>query len=93
MNLKYLEEITIWRMCIMTNLEMVSQHAVFSDNIKAYRKESGCTQEVLAEKSELSISYIKQIESCKEYKNLTLTSILKLSKALEVPVNQLFHKR
>ncbi len=77
----------------MTNLEMVSQYAVFSDNIKAYRKEKAPTQEVLAEKSELSISYIKQIESCKEYKNLTLTSILKLSKALEVPVNQLFHKR
>ena len=93
MNLDYLEKITIWRMCIMTNLEMVSQYAVFSDNIKAYRKERGFTQEVLAEKSELSISYIKQIESCKEYKNLTLTSILKLSKALEVPVNQLFHKR
>ena len=78
---------------MMTNMDMVSQYTVFSNNIKTYRKKRGFTQEVLAEKSELSISYIKQIESCKEYKNLTLTSILKLSKALEVPVNQLFHKR
>ena len=45
---------------------------------------------MLAEKAELSISYIKQIESCKEYKNVTLTSILKLSKALGVSVDKLF---
>ena len=61
---------------MMTNMDMVSQYAVFSNNIRTYRKEKGFTQEVLAEKSELSISYIKQIESCKEYKNLTLTAIL-----------------
>ena len=48
---------------------------------------------MLAEKAELSISYIKQIESCKEYKNVTLTSILKLSKALDIPVNELFYEK
>ncbi len=78
---------------MMTNIDMVSQYAVFSNNIRYYRKKRGFTQEVLAEKSELSISYIKQIESCKEYKNLTLTAILKLSKALDIPVNQLFYEK
>lgn len=88
-----MEIFTIWRTVMMTNMDMVSQYTVFSNNIKTYRKKRGFTQEVLAEKSELSISYIKQIESCKEYKNLTLTAILKLSKALDIPVNELFYKK
>ena len=88
-----MEIFTIWRTVMMTNMDMVSQYTVFSNNIKTYRKKRGFTQEVLAERSELSISYIKQIESCKEYKNLTLTAILKLSKALDIPVNELFYKK
>ena len=66
------------------------QYDTFRENIIYYRKKLKLTQEELAEKSDLSISYIKQIESNKEYKNVSLTVILKLSKALGVSVDKLF---
>ena len=50
------------------------------------------SQEELAEKSDLSISYIKQLESGKIFKNLSLTTLLKLSKALNININKLFYK-
>ena len=78
---------------MLSNLNMINQYTIFSNNIRYYRRKKGLTQEMLAEKAELSISYIKQIESCKEYKNVTLTSILKLSKALDIPVNELFYEK
>ena len=78
---------------MLSNVNMINQYTVFSNNIRYYRRKKGLTQEMLAEKAELSISYIKQIESCKEYKNVTLTSILKLSKALDIPVNELFYEK
>ena len=45
---------------------------------------------MLAEKADLSISYIKQIESGNEFKNVSLTAMLKLSKALGITVRDLF---
>ena len=78
---------------MLSNVNMINQYTVFSNNIRYYRRKKGLTQEMLAENAELSISYIKQIESCKEYKNVTLTSILKLSKALDIPVNELFYEK
>ncbi len=78
---------------MLSNVNMINQYTIFSNNIRYYRRKKGLTQEMLAEKAELSISYIKQIESCKEYKNVTLTSILKLSKALDIPVNELFYEK
>ena len=78
---------------MLSNVNMINQYTIFSNNIRYYRRKKGLTQEMLAEKAELSISYIKQIESCKEYKNVTLTSILKLSKALDIPVNELIYEK
>ena len=78
---------------MLSNVNMINQYTIFSNNIRYYRRKKALTQEMLAEKAELSISYIKQIESCKEYKNVTLTSILKLSKALDIPVNELFYEK
>ena len=75
---------------MITNNVIHKQYETFSENIKYYRKKLNLTQEELAEKSDLSISYIKQIESNKEFKNVSLTVILKLSKALDVSVDKLF---
>ncbi len=75
---------------MITNNLLNEQYNTFKENIKYYRKKANLTQEQLAEKSDLSISYIKQIESNKEYKNVSLTVILKLSKALNVSVDKLF---
>lgn len=75
---------------MIDNKDLITQYGVFSRNIKIYRKQSHLTQEMLAEKADLSISYIKQIESGNEFKNVSLTAMLKLSKALGITVRDLF---
>lgn len=78
---------------MITNKEINEQYSIFSNNVKVYRKKLEMTQENLAEKAELSISYIKQIESCAEYSNVTFTTLSKLSIALNVSIKDLFTKK
>ncbi len=75
---------------MLGNKELAQQYNTFSNNIRFFRKKRQLTQEQLAEQCDLSTSYIKQIESGKEFKNVSLTVILKFSKALNVPINKLF---
>lgn len=75
---------------MIDNKDLNVQYGVFSKNVKNYRKQLHLTQEMLAEKADLSISYIKQIESGTEFKNVSLTSMLKLSKALGITIRDLF---
>lgn len=77
---------------MISSKEIIDQYSIISENIKIYRKNSNLSQEQLAEKSDLSISYIKQLESGKIFKNITLTTLLKLSKALNISINKLFLK-
>lgn len=74
----------------MTNKDLLKQYLIFSNNVKKIRKRKNLTQEELAEISDLSISYVKQIESSRDYKNLTLTTMLKISKALDTTISNLF---
>lgn len=74
-----------------TNKDLLKQYLIFSNNVKNIRKQKNLTQEELAELSDLSISYVKQIESCKGFKNLTLTTMLKISKALDITISKLFN--
>lgn len=78
---------------MVTNKDISKQYSVFSSNIKYYRKQLHYTQEILAEKSDLSISYIKQIESRAEYTNVTFTTLSKLAIALNVTIKDLFIER
>ena len=71
----------------MNNLD---EYAILTRNIKYYRHKANMTQEQLAEKADLSTSYIKQIESGKEFKNITFVTFSKIAKALDINVNQLF---
>lgn len=75
---------------MITNQDLNTQYNTFCNNIRYYRKIKNITQEELAEKAEVSISYIKQIESNREYKNVSLTVILKLCKALDITISDLF---
>lgn len=75
---------------MIDNKDLITQYGIFSRNIKVYRKQNHLTQEMLAEKEDLSISYIKQIESGNEFKNVSLTAMLKLSKALGITIRDLF---
>ena len=72
------------------NKELMEEYNIFANNIRFYRKRLHYTQEQLAERADISISYIKQIESGKEYKNISLSVMQKLAKTLNVNIQQLF---
>lgn len=78
---------------MITNKDLNNEYSLFAKNIKSNRERLHMTQEELSEKSDISISYIKQIESGKDYKNLSLTVMLKLSKALDTSIRDLFNKK
>lgn len=69
---------------------MYNEYNNLVNNIKHYRKKLNLTQEQLAEKSDLSVSYIKQIEAGKEFKNMTFNTCYKLSKALDINLEELY---
>lgn len=75
---------------MIDNKDIITQYSIFCNNIKHYRKLNHLTQEMLAEKADLSISYIKQIEANTEFKNVSFTCMLKLSKALGVSIRDFF---
>lgn len=75
---------------MISNKELSNQYTIFSSNVRYYRRRLHMTQEDLAEKADLSISYIKQIESRGDYTNVTFNTISKLSKALNVTIRELF---
>ena len=75
---------------MIKNKELDKEYTNLSVNIKNYRKSMNLTQEQLAEICDISISYIKQIESNKNYTNMTLTILLKISKALNKSLEDLF---
>lgn len=75
---------------MVNNGQLQDEYTNLSINIKTYRKNLNLTQEQLAELSDISISYIKQIESNKNYTNVTLTVLLKISKALNKSLEELF---
>lgn len=78
---------------MITNKDLNNEYSLFARNIKLNREKLKMTQEELAEKADISISYIKQIERGKDYKNLSLTIMLKLSKALNTSIRDLFNKK
>jgi transcriptional regulator with XRE-family HTH domain len=60
----------------------------FGDKVREIRKEKGLSQEELSYKAELHRTYIGMIERAE--KNITLTNIEKIAKALDVDIKKLF---
>lgn len=69
-----------------------NEYLTLSGNVKKFRLMKGMTQEKLAELTDLSLSYIKQIESKREFKNVTFTTLEKISKALSISIKDLFNE-
>lgn len=59
-------------------------------NIKKYRKLANLTQQELADKIEVSMHYISQIESAKPNKYFTLVIIGRIADVLNIDIRQLF---
>ena len=60
----------------------------FGDNVREIRKKKGLSQEEVSFKADLHRTYIGMIERAE--KNITLTNIKKIAKALDVDIKQLF---
>jgi transcriptional regulator with XRE-family HTH domain len=60
----------------------------FGDKVRELRKQKGISQEELSYKADLHRTYIGMIERAE--KNLTLTNIEKIAKALDVDIKSLF---
>lgn len=60
----------------------------FGERVRQLRKERNLSQENLADRAELHRTYIGMIERAE--KNITLTNIEKLAKALDVGICELF---
>lgn len=76
----------------MNQTEVYDEYNNLCTNIKSYRLRNNLTQEKLAEKAKCSISYIKQIESKKDFKNVSFVTIINICKALNISVSELFQK-
>lgn len=68
-----------------SNQEKILQ--AFAAHLKKLRKEKGFSQEKLAFEAGLDLSHIAKMETCK--RNPKLTTLVALSKALQVPVREL----
>lgn len=61
---------------------------IFGDSVKARRNQLGFSQEELAERADLHRTYISDVE--RGARNVSLQSIVKLARALEISVSALF---
>lgn len=59
-------------------------------NIKKYRKKANLTQQELADKIDVTMHYISQIESAKPNKYFTLVIIGRIADVLNIDIRQLF---
>lgn len=59
-------------------------------NIRKYRKTANLTQQELADKIEVSMHYLSQIESANPNKYFTLVVIGRIADALNIDIRQLF---
>lgn len=60
---------------------------VVGETIRSYRRKAGLTQEKLAEKADLHHNFIGEVE--RGSMEISLTSLLKIAKALKVKVRDL----
>ena len=77
----------------MNKVNVYNEYNNLSDNIKLYRKKRNLTQEQLAEKAMCSTSYIKQIESSRNFKNVTFITLTNICNALGIDMIDLFRKK
>ena len=63
---------------------------ILAKNLRRLRREQGVTQEVLAQRTELTQTYLSQVESGK--RNISVDNISLLANALGVSIDALFDK-
>ncbi len=59
-------------------------------NIRKYRKEKNYTQQELADKANLSMDYICEIESTKKNKSFSIATLGRIANALDIEIQNFF---
>lgn len=59
-------------------------------NIKNYRKQSKLTQVELAERTQISISYLSKIEAAGCHKSLSISVLNQIANALDIEISEFF---
>ena len=75
----------------MPRIPSPSLRAVLAENVKAFRKVHGYSQEELADLCELHRTYIGSVE--REERNVSLSTLEVLAQALKVSVSELLTRR
>ncbi|MBR5553454.1 MAG: helix-turn-helix transcriptional regulator [Clostridia bacterium] len=71
------------------NTEFKDYYIKIGLKISYYRKLKSLTQEQLAERMDCGVSFIGQIEAPNIYKAISLDTLFRISKALEIPPHKL----
>ncbi len=71
----------------MPSKQKPQHRRIVGEKIRSYRKQAGLTQEQLAEKADLHHNFIGEVE--RGNMEMSLTSMLKIAKALAVRVRDL----
>lgn len=73
------------------NIEFKDNYIKIGLKISYYRKLKSLTQEQLAEILDCGVSFIGQIEAPNIYKAISLDTLFKIAKALEIPPYKLLY--
>ena len=65
---------------------------IIRKNIKKYRRDKHLTQQQLAEKTDLSVDYISEIESPTKNKSFSIAVLGRIADVLEVDIKEFFTK-
>ena len=68
-------------------------YQVIGSNIKYYRERSGLTQIQLAEKLQISISYLSKLEATGCTKSLSISVLNHIANTLDVNITEFFQRR
>lgn len=67
-------------------------YKTIGDNIKLHREKSGMTQTVLAEKANISLSYLSKVEATGCNKSVSLSALNQIANALDVDIINFFKR-
>lgn len=65
-------------------------YKTISNNIKQYRHSARLTQQELADKSKISLSYITKIEAASCNKSLSISTLNQIANALNIEITEFF---
>ncbi|MCM1171568.1 MAG: helix-turn-helix transcriptional regulator [Clostridium sp.] len=74
----------------MSHMNDADLYNVIGTNIKRYREKSKLTQAQLAERSQISISYLSKIEAVGCNKSLSISVLNQIANVLDVEISEFF---